>query len=69
MINPGSVLSTVMGYLAFKERRLDFDANSSAVIDSLTLSIQILYGSKCYQQLKYVLLARSVSYMEVSVCY
>lgn len=68
MINPGSVLSTVMGYLAFKERRLDFDANSSAVIDSLTLSIQILYGSKCYQQLKYVLLARSVSYMEVSVC-
>ena len=67
MINPGNVLSTVLGYMAFQERRLDFDSKCSTVIDSVTSSIQVLFHNECYQQLKYVLLARAVSYMEVSL--
>ena len=65
MINPGNVLSTVLGYMAFQERKLDFDAKCSLVIDSITSSIQVLFHNECFQQLKYVLLARAVSYMEV----
>ena len=65
MINPGNVLSTVLGYMSFDERRLDFNVEFTKVIDSLTLSIHVLFQCECYQQLKYVLLARATSYMEV----
>ena len=65
MINPGNVLSTVLGHLHFQERISDFDKNQSIIINTLSNTIQVVLQLQGFMQLKYLLLARAASYMEV----
>ena len=66
MINPGNVLSTVLGYLKFQGRTSDYGVSQSTIIDTLSTSIQLTLHHHGFTQLKYLLLARATSYMEVS---
>lgn len=65
MINPGNVLSTVLGYLNFQEKILHFDESCGRIINTLSDSIKVLLECEGFPQLKYLLLARATSYMEV----
>jgi Zc3h12a-like Ribonuclease NYN domain len=65
MINPGNVLSIVLGHLRFQERILDFSKSQSIIINTLTSTIQVVLQLEGFMQLKYLLLARAASYMEV----
>mmetsp|Transcript_21436 Transcript_21436/g.20732 ORF Transcript_21436/g.20732 Transcript_21436/m.20732 type:complete len:318 (+) Transcript_21436:124-1077(+) len=65
MINPGNILSTVLGYLNFQEKKSEFEENFSTVISSLSSSISVLLRCERYVELKYLLLARSSTYMEI----
>jgi Zc3h12a-like Ribonuclease NYN domain len=65
MINPGNVLSTVLGHLHFQERISDFGKSQSIIINTLTSTIQVVLQLEGFMQLKYLLLARAASYMEV----
>jgi hypothetical protein len=65
MINPGNILSTVLGYLNFQEKKSEFEENFSTVISSLSSSISVLLRCERYAELKYLLLARSSTYMEI----
>ena len=69
MINPGNVLSTVLGYLNFQEKFLHFDENCGRIINALSDSIKVLLECQGFPQLKYLLLARATSYMEVRLPY
>ena len=69
MINPGNVLSTVLGYLNFQEKILHFDENCGRIINALSDSIKVLLECQGFPQLKYLLLARATSYMEVILFY
>ena len=69
MINPGNVLSTVLGYLNFQEKILHFDENCGRIINALSDSIKVLLECQGFPQLKYLLLARATSYMEVRLSY
>ena len=67
MITPGNVLSTVLGYLNFQEKILHFDESCGRIINTLSDSIKVLFECEGFPQLKYLLLARATSYMEVSL--
>jgi hypothetical protein len=65
IINPGNILSTVLGYLNFQEKKSEFEEIFSTVISSLSFSISVLLRCERYAELKYLLLARSSTYMEL----
>lgn len=65
MINPGNVLSTVLGYLQFQEKKNEFEEKFSIVISSLSTCISALLQCERFEELKYLLLARSSTYIEL----
>lgn len=69
MINPGNVLATLCGYLGFQEKKRDFNECVDTVVESLTSTIEVLLKCERYEELKYVLLARATTYIDVSLSY
>lgn len=65
IINPGNVLSTVLGYLNFQEKKGEFEEKYSILLASLSSCISVLLRFERYEELKYVLLARSSTYIEL----